>query len=87
MSIAFSGSSFSLLGTTGHYYGKLRVTLDGRSYTIDTGYYRGVRERGNHYRVVLFSRSLANARHTVTITCLATSGRRTIAIDAAGWRN
>ena len=87
MSIAFSGSSFSLLGTTGRYYGRLRVTLDGRSYTIDTGYYRGVRERGNHYRVVLFSRSLANARHTVTITCLATSGRRTIAIDAAGWRN
>jgi hypothetical protein len=87
MKLTFSGSSFSLLGTTGRSYGKLRITLDGRSYTVDAGYYKGVRETGNHYRVVLFSRNLANVRHTVTITCLATSGRRTIGIDAAGWRN
>jgi subtilisin family serine protease len=87
MKLTFSGSSFSLLGTTGRYYGKLRITLDGTTYTVDTGYYKGVRETGNHYRVVLFSKNLANARHIVTITCLATSGRRTIGIDAAGWRN
>lgn len=87
MKLTFSGSSFSLLGTTGRYYGKLRITLDGTSYTVDTGYYKGVRETGNHYRVVLFSKSLANKSHTVAITNLATYGRRTIGIDAAGWRN
>jgi len=87
MKLTFSGSSFSLLGTTGRSYGNLRITLDGTSYTVDTGYYKGVRETGNHYRVVLFTKSLANKSHTVVITNLATYGRRTIGIDAAGWRN
>ena len=87
MRLMFSGSSFSLLGTTGRYYGKLRIALDGSSYTVDTGNYKGVRETANHYRVLLFSKNLTNGKHAVAITCLATSGRRTIRIDAAGWRN
>jgi uncharacterized protein YkwD len=86
MRISFSGSTFSLVGTAGPAYGRLRVTLDGHSYTVDTGSYRGARATGNHYRVVLFSRSLAAGRHVAVITCLATPGRRTISIDAAGWR-
>lgn len=87
MKFTFSGSSFSLLGTTGRYNGRLRITVDGTSYTVDTGYYKGVRETRNHYRVVLFSKNLRKGNHAVTITCLATSGRRTIGLDAAGWRN
>ena len=87
MKIAFSGSSFSLIGTAGRYYGRLRVTIDGHSYLVDSGYYRGARAATNHHRVVLYSRSLAPGRHAVTITCLATPGRRTISIDAVGWRN
>ena len=61
--------------------------MDGKRYTVDTGYDRGVRQTRTHYRVLLFSRSLANANHTVTITCLATPGRRTIGIDGIAWRN
>jgi hypothetical protein len=37
--------------------------------------------------VAVFSRSLTMRAHTATITCLATAGRRTIAVDAVGWRN
>ena len=45
--------------------GRLRVTLDGRSYTVDTSYYKGVREPGNHYRVLLFSRGLTCTAQTL----------------------
>ena len=57
------------------------------SYTVDEGYYARHRATGTHYRAVVFSRTLTNRAHTVTITCLGTSGRRTIAIDGVGWRN
>ncbi len=87
MTVRFRGSSFALLGSTSRTYGRLRVTIDGRSWVVDTGYYGGRRETGRHYRVVLFSRALANGNHTVTITSLATYGRRTIAIDGFGWRS
>ena len=87
MKLTFSGSSFSLLGTAGRSNGRMRINVDGHAFIVDTGYYKGARATGNHYRVVLFSRNLTNGKHAVTITCLATAGRRTIGIDAAGWRN
>ena len=87
MTIKFSGNAFYLFGTTGVAYGRMRVTIDGVSFTVDEGYYAGRRATGSHYRVLIFSRNLTRRAHTVTITCLGTSGRRTIAIDGVGWRN
>ena len=87
MTVKFSGNAFYLFGTTGVAYGRMRVTIDGVSYTVDEGYYARHRATGTHYRAVVFSRTLTNRAHTVTITCLGTSGRRTIAIDGVGWRN
>jgi hypothetical protein len=49
--------------------------------------YAGRRATSNHYRVLLFRRSLAAGSHTVTITNLATSHRPTIAVDALGFAN
>ena len=87
MTVRFTGSGFYLLGTRGKAYGKLRVTIDGARYTVDTGYYAGKRATSTHYRVTLFSRALANRAHTIVITDLGTSGRKTIAIDGIGLRN
>ena len=87
MTIRFTGSSFVLIGTTALNYGRLRVVIDGRAYTIDEGYYGGSRATSTHYRVVLLSKTLTNKAHTVVITCLGTSGRPTIDIDGAAWRN
>jgi hypothetical protein len=87
MTARFSGDAFYLIGTAGPEYGKLRVTIDGVSTTVDTGHYKGARASSNHYRVLLFSKAMASGTHTVTITNLATSGRPTIAIDALGFRN
>lgn len=86
MTIRFTGASFVLIGTTAVGHGKLRVTIDGRSYTIDEGTYLGSRATTTHYRVVLMNRTLSNRTHTVVITCLGTSGRPTIDVDAAAWR-
>ena len=88
MTVKFSGNAFYLFGTTGVAYGRMRVTIDGASYTVDEGYYAGRRATGSHYRVAGLLPDPDNRRaHTVTITCLGTSGRRTIAIDGVGWRN
>ena len=87
MTIRFTGSAFYLVGATGRSLGKLRITIDGVSSTVDSGYYKGVRETGSHHRVTLASKGLANKAHVVTISNLGTAGRTTIAIDAVGWRN
>jgi len=63
------------------------VSIDGRSWIVDEGAYRGSRARTTNYRVLLFARSLTNRSHTAVITCLATSGRPTIDVDAVAWRN
>jgi hypothetical protein len=87
MTIRFTGSAFYLLGTSAVRRGKLRVTIDGRSWIVDEGMYKGSRARSTNYRVLLFARSLTNRTHTAVITCLATSGRPTIDVDAVAWRN
>jgi hypothetical protein len=65
----------------------MRVRIDGVSYTVDEGYHAGHRATSTHYRVLVFSRNLTMRSHTVTITNLGTSGRRTIAVDGVGWRH
>jgi thermitase len=87
MTIRFTGSAFYLIGTSTVKHGKVRVTIDGRSWTVDEGAYRGRRATITNYRVVLFARSLTNKSHTAVITCLATSGRPVIDVDAVAWRN
>ena len=71
----------TLIGVAGPTYGKLRLTVDGRSVTVDTGWFAGARATRNHGRVLLATIEVAPGRHTVTVTNLATPGRRTIAID------
>jgi subtilisin family serine protease len=87
MTIRFTGSAFYLIGTSAVKRGKLRVTVDGRSWIVDEGTFRGARARATNYRVLLFSRSLTNRTHTVVITNLATIGRPTVDVDAVAWRN
>jgi subtilisin family serine protease len=87
MTIHFSGTAFYLLGTSAVARGKLRVTIDGHSWTVDEGKYLGVRATTTTYRALIFSKSLVNKKHIVVITCLGTSGRPVIDVDAIGWRN
>jgi subtilisin family serine protease len=87
MTIRFAGSAFYLIGTSAVRRGKMRVTIDGRSWIVDEGRYRGARARTTNYRTVVFARSLSNRAHTAVITNLATRGRPTIDVDAVGWRN
>lgn len=75
------GDGVYLVGSSGPAYGKLEVTIDGRSTIVDTGMYRGARATIVRNRVLLFSARLERGPHTVTITNLATAGRPTIAID------
>ena len=87
MTVRFTGSSFYLIGTAGVSRGKLKVTIDGHSWIVDEGRYRGARATRTHYRVLVFSRLLTNRAHVAVITCLATSGRPLIDVDAVAWRN
>jgi subtilisin family serine protease len=87
MTIHFSGSAFYLIGTTAVKHGKLRVTIDGRSWIVDEGRLNSARATKTTYRVLIFSKSLANRSHTVVITNLATRGRPSIDVDAVAWRN
>jgi hypothetical protein len=87
MTIRFTGSAFYLIGTSAVRRGKMRVTIDGRSWIVDEGRYRGARARTTNYRTMVFARSLSNRAHTAVITNLATRGRPTIDVDAVGWRN
>jgi hypothetical protein len=77
----FTGTAFYLIGDAGPRLGRLRVTIDGTSQIVDTGYYRGVRASRTHHRVILFRQSLPAGAHSLTIANLGTSGRPTIAID------
>jgi hypothetical protein len=86
MTAKFSGDHFYLIGTTGVSKGKMRITIDGVSVTIDEGRNGAHRATTTHHRVLLYSKSLAAGAHTVVITNLGTAGRPTITIDALGWR-
>ena len=87
MTVKFTGDAFYLVGTTGVLKGRMRVTIDGVSVTVDEGTYSHHRATGTHHGVVVFSKGLAFGAHTVVITNLGTSGRPTISVDAIGLRN
>ncbi len=85
MSGTFTGTAFYLIGTIGPSYGRMKITIDGTSTTVDARTYKGARATGNHYLQILFSKSLPAGPHTFSITNLATAGRPTIAIDGIGF--
>jgi hypothetical protein len=60
----------------------MRITVDGVSTIVDTGFYKGLRATKNIDRVILFSTTLPAGPHTVTITNTGSAKRVTIAIDA-----
>jgi hypothetical protein len=75
------GDGFFLVGRVGPAYGRMRVTVDGESWIVDSAFYKGTRATAYHDAVLIFSTRFAPGAHTVTIENLATSGRPTIAID------
>ncbi len=85
LSVTFTGTGFYLVGRSGPAYGRLRVTIDGRSWMVDSGMYAGKRATATRHKVLLFGKSLTPGRHVVTITNLATAGRPTIALDGLGF--
>jgi hypothetical protein len=76
------GTALYVIGRVGPAYGRMRITVDGVSTIVDTGYYRGKRATRNIDRLILFSTSLTAGPHTVTITNAGSKSRVTIAIDA-----
>ena len=76
------GNALYLIGRVGPAYGRMQITVDGVSTTVDTGFYKGARASKNIDRVLLFSKNLAAGPHTVTITNTGSAGRVTVAIDA-----
>ena len=87
MVVHFTSDRFYLIGTTGVGKGKMRVTIDGKSYIVDSGLHGGRRATSTHYRELLLSKWFSAGPHTVVITNLATSGRPVITpIDAIAWR-
>jgi hypothetical protein len=76
------GSALYVIGRVGPAYGRMRITVDGVSTIVDTGFYKGLRATKNIDRVILFSTTLPAGPHTVTITNTGSAKRVTIAIDA-----
>jgi len=66
----------------GPAYGRMRITVDGVSTIVDTGFYAGQRATTIRDRLVLYSVSLAAGPHTVSITNTGSAGRISLAIDA-----
>lgn len=87
MRFQFTGDHLYLVGSTGFFLGRMRVVIDGVSFTIDEGRYGTLRATTTRYRILLLSRALHAGAHAVVITNLGTSRRPTISIDAIGWRN
>lgn len=81
LTTTFTGTAFYLIGDSGPSLGRMRVTIDGASFIVDAGTYKGARATTTRHRLILFSRAVAAGTHSVTITNLATRGRPTIAID------
>jgi hypothetical protein len=80
------GKALYIIGRVGPAYGRMRVTVDGVSTLVDTGFYQGQRATSIRDRVILFSRSLVSGPHTVTITNAGLAGRLTLGIDALDFR-
>ena len=76
------GDALYVIGRVGPAYGRMRITVDGVSAVVDTGFYGGVRATAIRDRLVLYSTSLAAGPHTVSITNTGSAGRVTLAIDA-----
>ena len=76
------GTALYVIGRVGPAYGRMRITVDGVSTTVDTGFYKGERATRNIDRVILFSTSLTAGPHTVTIENVGSKSRVTIALDA-----
>jgi hypothetical protein len=76
------GDALYVIGRVGPAYGRMRVTVDGVSTIVDTGFYAGQRATTIRDRVVLYSSSLAAGPHAVTITNTGSAGRISLAIDA-----
>ena len=76
------GDALYIIGRVGPAYGRMRITVDGVSTTVDTGFYAGQRATTIRDRVVLYSTSLAAGPHTVSITNTGSAGRISLAIDA-----
>lgn len=85
MTVTFTGTRFYLVGASGPAYGRMRITIDGTSYLVDAGTYRGQRTTVTRQRVLLFSTTLPAGDHVVVITNLATTHRPTIGIDGLGF--
>jgi hypothetical protein len=85
LTTTFSGTGLYLVGRAGPSYGRFRVTVDGHATLVDAGFYGGRRATALHTRVILFSVSLADGSHAVTITNLGTAGRPTLALDGIGF--
>jgi hypothetical protein len=84
MSIPFTGTAFHLVGTVGPAYGRMSITIDGVTSTVDAGRWKGSRATTTHHRVMLFSTALAPGDHVAVITNLRTGGRPWIGIDGVG---
>ena len=82
LTVTGDGDAFYIVGRVGAAYGRMQVTIDGASTTVDTGYYQGKALLPTRDRVMLFSAYLAPGTHTVTITNAGSAGRVTLGIDA-----
>jgi hypothetical protein len=85
LTTTFTGTGLVIVGRAGPGYGRFRVTVDGHSKVVDAGYYAGRRATSLHTRVLLYSTSLPDGKHTVTITNLGTAGRPAIVLDGIGF--
>jgi hypothetical protein len=75
--LIFDGNRIRWIGPTGPTRGRAKVYIDGRLKATVNLY-----SARFHARRVIFSSSLADGRHTITIVALATPGRPMVAIDA-----
>jgi hypothetical protein len=75
--LVFDGDRIRWIGPTGPTRGRAKVYIDGRLKTTVNLY-----SARFHARRVLFSSSIADGRHRITIVALATPGRPMVAIDA-----
>ena len=80
------GTALYVIGRVGPSYGRMRITVDGVSTLVDTGFYQGRRATTIRDRVILFSKSLATGPHTVTITNAGLARRVTLGIDGLDFR-
>lgn len=85
LTTSFTGTAFYLVGPSGPGYGRMRVSIDGRSHIVDAGMHAGRRATVTRQHRLLFRAGLPPGPHVVVITNLATAGRPTIAVDGLGF--